>query len=75
MGHLNKIFYNYMTEQDAWDEYLGLLKDDEYEAQRTPPVDPVGPVDSNRLESTGNDPFYRNNAKNGNSSLDNIRYI
>jgi hypothetical protein len=29
MGHLNKIFYNYMTTQDAWDEYLGLIKDDD----------------------------------------------
>ena len=29
MGHLNKTFYNYMTTQDAWDEYLGLLKDDD----------------------------------------------
>jgi len=28
MGHLNKTFYNYMTTQDAWDEYLGLIKDD-----------------------------------------------
>ena len=28
MGHLNKIFYNYMTTQDAWDEYLGLINDD-----------------------------------------------
>ena len=29
MGHLNKTFYNYMTTQDAWDEYLGLIKDDD----------------------------------------------
>ena len=29
MGHLNKIFYNYMTEQDAWDEDLELIKEDE----------------------------------------------
>ena len=28
MGHLNKTFYSYMTTQDAWDEYLGLIKDD-----------------------------------------------
>ena len=28
MGHLNKIFFNYMTTQDAWDEYLGLINDD-----------------------------------------------
>ena len=29
MSHKNKTFYNYMTTQDAWDEYLGLLKDDD----------------------------------------------
>ena len=29
MGHLNKIFYHYMTTQDAWDEYLKLIKEDE----------------------------------------------
>ena len=34
MGHLNKTFYNYMTEQDAWDEYLGLLKDDDTFAEQ-----------------------------------------
>lgn len=28
MGHLNKTFYNYMTTQDAWDEYLGLINED-----------------------------------------------
>lgn len=22
MSHKNKMFYNYMTEQDAWDEYI-----------------------------------------------------
>ena len=34
MGHLNKTFYNYMTEQDALDEYLGLLKDDNIFAEQ-----------------------------------------
>ena len=34
MGHLNKIFYHYMTTQDAWDEYLGLLKDDDTFAEQ-----------------------------------------
>ena len=29
MGHLNKTFYSYMTTQDAWDEYLGLLNGDD----------------------------------------------
>jgi len=29
MGHLNKTFFSYMTTQDAWDEYLGLLNDDQ----------------------------------------------
>jgi len=27
MGHLNKTFFSYMTTQDAWDEYLELIKD------------------------------------------------
>ena len=26
--------YNYMTTQDAWDEYLGLLKDDDTFAEQ-----------------------------------------
>ena len=34
MGHLNKTFFNYMTTQDAWDEYLGLLKDDDVFAEQ-----------------------------------------
>jgi len=34
MGHLNKIFYNYMTTQEAWNEYLGLLKDDDTFAEQ-----------------------------------------
>ena len=34
MGHVNKIFYHYMTTQDAWDEYLGLLKDDDTFAEQ-----------------------------------------
>ena len=34
MGHLNKTFSNYMTTQDAWDEYLGLLKDDDTFAEQ-----------------------------------------
>lgn len=34
MGHVNKTFYNYMTTQDAWDEYLGLLKDDDTFAEQ-----------------------------------------
>jgi hypothetical protein len=29
MSHKNRMFYNYMTTLDAWDEYLGLLKDDD----------------------------------------------
>ncbi len=29
MGHINKTFYNYMTTKDAWDEYIGLLNDDD----------------------------------------------
>ena len=29
MGHLNKTFYSYMTNYDAWDEYLGLLNGDD----------------------------------------------
>ena len=34
MGHSNKIFYHYMTEQDAWDEYLEQIKDDEHFAKQ-----------------------------------------
>jgi hypothetical protein len=34
MGHLNKTFYNYMTTQDAWDEYLELIKEDEHFAEQ-----------------------------------------
>jgi len=34
MSHKNKMFYNYMTTQDAWDEYLGLLKDDDTFAEQ-----------------------------------------
>ena len=34
MGHVNKTFYNYMTTQDAWDEYLGLLKDNDTFAEQ-----------------------------------------
>ena len=34
MSHKNKIFYHYMTTQDAWDEYLGLLKDDDTFAEQ-----------------------------------------
>jgi len=34
MGHVNKIFYSYMTTQDAWDEYLGLLRDDDVFAEQ-----------------------------------------
>ena len=34
MGHVNKTFYNYMTTKDAWDEYLGLLKDDDTFAEQ-----------------------------------------
>jgi hypothetical protein len=34
MGHINKTFYNYMTTQDAWDEYLGLLRDDDTFAEQ-----------------------------------------
>ena len=34
MGHLNETFFNYMTTQDAWDEYLGLLKDDDTFAEQ-----------------------------------------
>ena len=34
MGHLNKTFFNYMTTQDAWGEYLGLLKDDDTFAEQ-----------------------------------------
>lgn len=29
MSHKNKIFYNYMTYEDALDEYIGLLNDDD----------------------------------------------
>ena len=34
MGHLNKTFYSYMTTQDAWDEYLGLLNGDDTFAEQ-----------------------------------------
>jgi hypothetical protein len=34
MGHLNKTFFSYMTTQDAWDEYLELIKDDEHFAEQ-----------------------------------------
>ena len=34
MSHKNKMFYNYMTEQDAWDEYLDLLKEDKAFAEQ-----------------------------------------
>jgi len=29
MSHKNKIFYNYMTHEDAYDEYIGLLNGDD----------------------------------------------
>ena len=29
MNYKNKIFYSYMTTRDAWDEYTGLLNDDD----------------------------------------------
>ena len=29
MSHKNRMFYNYMITQNARDEYLGLLKDDD----------------------------------------------
>ena len=34
MSHKNKMFYNYMTEQDAWNEYLELIKEDEHFAEQ-----------------------------------------
>jgi hypothetical protein len=29
MGHMNKTFFNYMTTQDAWDEYLDHRNSDQ----------------------------------------------
>jgi hypothetical protein len=34
MSHKNKTFYNYMTEQDALDEYLELIREDEHFAEQ-----------------------------------------